>query len=165
MCACVSMYQVRVYISKIFSDTFWTVLENYYGQSDPIHMKASCKCSLGAWKATSPLVGSRCTMLVQFLGKVLETITSKYFQPLIGLLQPFIIIYKELKFFFYTYICKSLIWASGCQSYMCPKWTKWCPDCSRIVPTQHKELLVLTHALRLDWSKSKITKRLGKLMH
>ena len=44
-------------------------------------------------------------------------------------------------------------------------WTKWCPDCPRIVPTQHKELLVLTHALNLDWSTAKITKRLGKLMH
>ena len=110
MCACVSVYQVRVYTSKIFSDTFWTVLENYYGQSDPIHMKASCKCSLGAWEAMSPLVWSRCTMLVHF----------KYFQPLIGLLQPFIIIYKEFKFFFYTYICKSLTWTSGCQNYMGP---------------------------------------------
>ena len=48
-----------------------------------------------------------------------------------GLLQPFIIIYKELKFFFHTHVYKSLI---RDPKYMRSQSIKRCPYCSRIVP-------------------------------
>ena len=48
-----------------------------------------------------------------------------------GLLQPFIIIYKEFKFFCHRRVYKSLIWASKLSG---PKSIKQCPNSSRIVP-------------------------------
>ena len=46
-----------------------------------------------------------------------------------GLVQPFIIIYEEFKFFFHVY--KSVIYVLKLPAQ---KSIKWCPNCSRIMP-------------------------------
>ena len=88
-------------------------------------MIVSCQCNSGVLDAVNPLVG--------FIGKGLESITSEVFlkphNGISGLLQPFIIIYKEFTFFLHTYIRKSLILAPKLDAR---KINKTCPNCSGI---------------------------------
>ena len=49
------------------------------GGVNALHETAGCHCSCGAGEAMSPLLKSRCTTLILFIDKTMETIAVSWF--------------------------------------------------------------------------------------
>ena len=108
-----------------------TILESYFGQWAPTR-KSELPVPLWCTWRCEPLLGSRCTTLIGFIGEALETITFYVFlRPHNGNFWTVATIYHNLqRTFFFTYVYKSLIWAPTLHA---SKFDKRCPNCPRIV--------------------------------
>ena len=84
-----------------------TIWKNYFGQWSPM-CDSDLTMQLRSTGSCEPTGRVQITHLVGYIAKGLETFKVSKWNGTSGLLWPFIIIYKEFKFFLHTYIHKTL---------------------------------------------------------